>query len=139
MSVDKAFREMIRAEVELQLRPLHEALGRLEREASGFAALAHQLSPLGMLLGAAPERKAPGFRTRTRASNGSNERPCALIGCKSKARSKGYCAAHYQKYRNLAATRRLPADWVEHAQPNSVQNVVLPRGRAARPPAGPQA
>ena len=47
-----------------------------------------------------------------------------------KMRSKGYCAAHYQKFRMLSRTHRLPADWTEHASPGSVRDVVLPRGRA---------
>jgi hypothetical protein len=68
---------------------------------------------------------------RARAESGANDRPCALIGCKNNARSKGYCAAHYQKFRNLAKTDRLPSDWKEYAPANSVADIVLPRGRAA--------
>jgi hypothetical protein len=30
----------------------------------------------------------------------------------------------------LSKTDRLPSDWVEEAKPQSVKNLVLPRGRA---------
>jgi hypothetical protein len=56
---------------------------------------------------------------------------CAIIGCHRPARSKGYCAAHYQKFRNLSKTHRLPSDWTDPASPQSVKDLVLPRGRAA--------
>ncbi|QRK11572.1 hypothetical protein JQX13_16750 [Archangium violaceum] len=59
------------------------------------------------------------------------ERRCAVIGCKRPARSKGYCSAHYQKLRLLVKTDRRPAAWVDDAKPQSVPEVVLPRGRAA--------
>ncbi|QRN97943.1 hypothetical protein JRI60_02350 [Archangium violaceum] len=58
-------------------------------------------------------------------------RRCAVIGCKRPARSKGYCSAHYQKLRLLVKSNRRPASWVDDAAPQSVQEVVLPRGRAA--------
>ena len=61
---------------------------------------------------------------------GATDRPCALIGCERDARSKGYCAAHYQKLRMLARTGRLPLGWSEYAPPHSVKDIVLPRGRA---------
>ena len=60
-----------------------------------------------------------------------NDRPCAIIGCKRPSRTKGYCAAHYQKLRMLDRTKRLPDAWKDFAAPNSVEDVVLPRGRAA--------
>lgn len=141
MSVDKAFREMIREEVTAQLRPLRNELARMMDGSELFSLrdLADRLTPLTALLGGRPGRRAiaargPGRKgrgRRVRAASGANDRPCALIGCKSKARSKGYCAAHYQKFRNLAKTNRLPADWKEHAEPNTVKDIVLPRGRAA--------
>jgi hypothetical protein len=141
MSVEKAFREMVRQEVEAQIRPLQHALSRLQDGVADLGALRHALSPLqGLLNGKAkrgpgrppnawgPKKKAG---KRVRAEAGANDRPCALVGCKRQARSKGYCAAHYQKLRNLARTNRLPSDWKEYAAANSVEDVVLPRGRAA--------
>lgn len=57
---------------------------------------------------------------------------CAVIGCSNTARSKGYCAAHYQKLRALTKSGRAEAfGWLEGASPQSVANPVLPRGRAA--------
>ncbi len=58
-------------------------------------------------------------------------RRCAVIGCKRPARSKGYCSAHYQKLRLLVKSNRRPESWVDDAAPQSVPEVVLPRGRAA--------
>jgi hypothetical protein len=150
MSIDKAFREMIRQEVELQLRPIQSAMSQLRagtKELLALRALAERLAPLGSLLGRGGARAAQGARgvvglkaqvaaRRGRGGKrirvvGSNDRSCALIGCGSRARSKGYCAAHYQKFRMLDRTGRLPADWMEYAPEASVNDIILPRGRAA--------
>ncbi len=115
MSIERALRDVIREEIEAQIRPLRDLVDRL--------------APLGSLLGGGGRvgRRAAGPGRR----RGSNDRPCALQGCRRPARSKGYCAAHYQKYRNLSRSGRLPPDWVEYAEPDSVKDIVLPRGRAA--------
>ena len=76
----------------------------------------------------APVKVRGAKRGRKAASGGARE--CAVIDCGRPARSKGYCAAHYQKFRMLDRTGRLPADWVADATPNSVNNLALPRGRA---------
>ncbi|MBI3182864.1 MAG: cell wall protein [Myxococcales bacterium] len=142
MSVERAFREMIRDEVEIQLRPMRETVAKLQDGTAGLNGLrelAERLAPLGSLLNGGSRRSstppAPVARRRrgpVRGKNrGDNARPCALEDCKRNARSKGYCAAHYQKFRNLARSNRLPSDWVEFAAPRSVKNISLPRGRAA--------
>lgn len=144
MSIDKAFREMIRQEVELQLRPIQNAMSQLRsgtNELMALRALAERLAPLGSLLGRGGARGVAGLKAQVSARRGrggkrtrvvgSNDRACALIGCGSRARSKGYCAAHYQKFRMLDRTGRLPADWVEYAPEASVNDIILPRGRAA--------
>jgi histone H1/5 len=76
----------------------------------------------------APRGRRPGRPPLARAGE---EARCAVIGCKRPARSKGYCSAHYQKLRLLVKTGRRPEQWVDGARPQSVQDVVLPRGRAA--------
>lgn len=133
MSVEKQIREMVQEEVERLIAPLHRAVAELQANTG-------VLAQLGSLLGG--QRRGPGrppspFKLkvgrpgrRTRAENGANDRGCAVIGCKRPARSKGYCAAHYQKFRNLAKTKRLPAEWKPFASAGSVEDVVLPRGRA---------
>ncbi|MBX5484305.1 MAG: cell wall protein [Myxococcaceae bacterium] len=147
MSVEEAFRSLIREEVESQLRPLQEAVDQLR----SVSALLQQLSPLASLVGqiAGPAvtvtavKRGPGRpRGSTRAATarvlpsgrggrGSNARDCAIIDCKRPARTKGYCAAHYQKLRMLAKSNRLPPTWVDFAPPHSVPDLKLPRGRAA--------
>ncbi|MCP3104103.1 vegetative protein [Myxococcus sp. K15C18031901] len=72
--------------------------------------------------------KAPVVRARGGAEG---LRTCAVIGCKRPSRSKGYCSAHYQKLRLLMRTGRRPTAWVDDAKSQSVQDVKLPRGRAA--------
>jgi len=130
MSVDKAIREMVRDEVQAAMAPLVDAIQRLQASGDVVARLSAAFGAGGgarsskLLLGSGRKGR------RTRGPRGSNDRGCALIGCKRPARSKGFCAAHYQKYRMLSRTHRLPADWVEHAAPGSVRDVVLPRGRA---------
>jgi hypothetical protein len=137
MSVDKAIREMIRDEVEAAMAPLAQAVAQIQSQGGVLAQLSAVLSggkrgpgrpPNPFKVGKAAFKV--GGRRRTRAQNGQNDRGCALIGCKRPARSKGYCAAHYQKYRSLARTGRLPGEWKDFAPPNSVKDVILPRGRA---------
>ena len=163
MSVDKAFREMIRNEIEQQLKPLRDVVSRLEAgnaELDGLRDVAERLMPFAALLGmpastgarggarnALQGRRGPGRprgsgknvvaaaagkrgrKPAARAAEGA--RACAIIDCGNPARTKGYCAAHYQKLRMLVKTDRKPAAWTEYAPPNSVADLVLPRGRAA--------
>lgn len=149
MSVDQAFREMIRAEISQQLQPLRQVVSRLEAESENLqllGRLAEQLAPFAALLGLpavapAPTRARPAPAAKTGRSATRRGRPgrpptvsnrmCAIIGCKNPARSKGYCSAHYQKLRMLIRTNRRPDAWVDDAAPHSVPDVVLPRGRAA--------
>ncbi|MFP2911471.1 cell wall protein, partial [Pyxidicoccus sp. 3LFB2] len=69
-------------------------------------------------------RERPG-----RGNEGSRE--CAIMECGKPSRTKGYCAAHYQKLRMLEKTNRRPTAWRDYAEPNSVEDIKLPRGRAA--------
>ncbi len=149
MSVDQAFRRMIRREIEAQLRPLQHVVARLQEGASdlvGLRALAERLSPLaGFFMGGSSSSSEPVVRRRRGRPPGSgrvksrrgrrpgtaNDRSCAIRGCKNASRTKGYCAAHYQKLRMLIRTNRRPSAWTDYAAPNSVADIVLPRGRAA--------
>ena len=138
MSVDKAIRDMVRDEIDAAMAPLAAAVAQIQSQGNMLAQLSAVLNggkrgpgrpPTPFKVGRLSLRGA-GPRRRTRGQNGQNDRGCALIGCKRPARSKGYCAAHYQKYRSLDRTGRLPAEWKDFAPPNSVKDVVLPRGRA---------
>jgi hypothetical protein len=161
MSVDKAFREMVRNEIEAQLKPLRDLVSRLEAGTSDLDSLrsvAERLAPLaeavGPLFGAAggrggttgrrgpgrparaasaPAAAATGGKRRGRKPAGGEggARECAIMGCGKPSRTKGYCAAHYQKLRMLEKTNRRPGAWKDYAEPNSVEDVKLPRGRAA--------
>lgn len=143
MSVDKVVREIVRSEVERIIAPLAVAVENLQHQGT----LAQKLSALlgngtgirrgpgrppgpGKLLKGLTSRPMLGGGKKRIRVEGANDRPCAIIGCKRDARSKGYCAAHYQKLRMLARTGRLPAGWTEYAPANSVKDMVLPRGRA---------
>lgn len=68
----------------------------------------------------------PGRKKSTEA-----ERACAIRGCRRPARAKGYCAAHYQKLRMLTTRNQRPAAWIDFPAPQSVDDLKLPRGRAA--------
>ena len=159
MSVDKAFREMVRNEIEAQLKPLRDLVSRLEAGTADLDKLrnvAEQLAPLASAMGslsgggraaAAPARRGPGRPARAAsapaaaASGGKRRgrkpaaeggaRDCAISGCGKPSRTKGYCAAHYQKLRMLEKTGRRPTAWVDYAEANSVDDIKLPRGRAA--------
>jgi hypothetical protein len=135
-TVDKALRELIQHEVKAMIAPLVATIAELRAQQAVIERLATALGqPLKRGPGRpkklalpAPAPRAPGERHTGRVDNANRE--CAVIGCLRPARSKGYCGAHYQKYRMLALTDRLPAGWVDDAAPQSVENVVLPRGRA---------
>ena len=131
MSVDKMLREMVAEEVDRAVAPLAAAIAQLQSNASVIERLAAALGhPVRRGPGRPPKLLSlkagrPGRKPRAGAG-----RPCAVKGCGRAQRSKGYCAAHYQKFRLLERTGRLPADWVADAPPNSVKNIKLPRGRA---------
>jgi hypothetical protein len=137
---------MIRREIEAQLRPLKNIVARLQDGTSDLGVLkglAERLSPFASLLAAgpavseAPRRGRPPGRIsakgvrRGRRRAKASERGCAIKGCRNPSRTKGYCAAHYQKLRMLIRTHRRPSAWTDYAPPNSVADIVLPRGRAA--------
>jgi len=133
MSVDKLMRDMVREEVQRAMGPVTQAIAELQAQGAIIGRLA------GALGGGAVKRgpgRPPKLFSAAKKGGGkpgrkpSESRLCALQGCKRPARSKGYCSAHYQKFRMLAKTDRLPSDWVEDAPPGSVKNLVLPRGRA---------
>jgi hypothetical protein len=149
MSIDKLIRDMVRDEVARAMAPVTAAIEELQAQGAIIARLGEALgAPVKRGPGRPPKvaaapKVAPAPRVtvaaRSKSTKGSKDRPeppagevrlCALEGCKRPTRSKGYCGAHYQKYRLLARTNRLPPDWVENAPPGSVKNVVLPRGRA---------
>lgn len=145
MSVEKVLRDMVADEVTRALRPVHDSLAELQGNSAIIARLAAALGqplkrgpgrpPKGAIVvaAAAPAAKAAsgrkGARRGRKPSAGAGQE-CAVIGCGRAARSKGYCAAHYQKFRMLDRTGRLPSDWVADADPSSVRNISLPRGRA---------
>jgi hypothetical protein len=171
MSVDKAFREMVRNEIEAQLKPLRDLVSRLEAGTSDLDSLrsvAEQLAPLASAVGplfgvsgggrssaSTPARRSPGRPPKSSGSSSSSSsssassssaggkrrgrkpadeggaRDCAIQGCGKPSRTKGYCAAHYQKLRMLEKTNRRPSEWKDYAAPNSVEDIKLPRGRAA--------
>ena len=134
MSVDKVLREMVADEVARALGPVHAALAELQGNGAIIARLAAALGqPIKRGPGRPPKNpfaivKVSGAKRGRRASTDTRE--CAVIGCGRPARSRGYCAAHYQKFRMLDRTGRLPSDWVADASPASVKNIALPRGRA---------
>jgi hypothetical protein len=133
MSVDKMLRDMVADEVQRALGPVHAVLAELQ----GHGAIIERLAAaLGQPLRRGPGRPAKlgppraGRGRRASAAPSGDKRECAVVDCGRPARSKGYCAAHYQKFRMLDRTGRLPPDWLPDAPPGSVQNIPLPRGRA---------
>lgn len=159
MSIEKPLREMVQAELRGRLGPMHKAITRMGERldvieelvdiVQRLAPLATRMQSLQLALpgitlpgvtrgrGAAvpaargAEAVVPARRGRPPAARTEGERKCAVMGCKRPARSKGYCSAHYQKLRLLVKSNRRPDKWVDDAAPQSVSEVVLPRGRAA--------
>ncbi len=160
MSIEKPLREMVQRELQGRLGPLNKAIARMNARLDvldELSELIRHLEPLAgrmqalslSLPGAlpvgrmqvvaqvpAPARRAPAVVSAPRGRPAAPVtmaagRQCAVIGCRRPARSKGYCSAHYQKLRLLVKTGRRPASWVDDAAPQSVPEMVLPRGRAA--------
>lgn len=135
MSVDKMMREMVASEVARALEPVNAAIAELRNNSALVGRLALALGQ--------PIKRGPGRPSQKTSQAGarrpkrggqkssSTKRECAVIGCGKRTLSRGYCAAHYQKFRMLDRTGRRPSDWVPDAAPASVQNIVLPRGRHA--------
>ncbi len=127
---------MIQQEVESQMRPLQTALSQIQN----LVSVTDRLSPLASLLSGVAPRRGPGrppgsgnlaLKGKAGRSGPASAQACAIIGCKRPSRTKGFCAAHYQKLRTLTRTNRRPSAWVDFAPPSSVADIVLPRGRAA--------
>ena len=136
MSVDKMMREMVASEVARALEPVNAALAELQSNSAIIGRLALALGQPIKRGPGRPAQKTPsvagrGAKRGSRTNSSSTKRECAVIGCGKPTLSRGYCAAHYQKFRMLDRTGRRPADWVPDAAPASVQNIVLPRGRRA--------
>ena len=155
MSFDNEIRQMIRQELQTVIAPIADAVAELQQNGN----LASQLTSLlgggavkrgpgrpkksafgrVVLFDGKSAKRGPGRprkvavaagAKRGAKASGNSVRGCAIIGCDRPARSKGYCAADYQKRRMLVKTKRLPADWYENAAPHSVKDLVLPRGSA---------
>ena len=144
MSVEVALSSMVASAVEQALSPLIASLAQFAQVATmlgtpngtgtGTSAPAAIKRGPGRPKAVEVSQDAPAKRGRGRPkkvdTDSGDLKVCAVIDCGRPARSKGYCAAHYQKFRMLEKTDRLPADWVADAAPNSVENIILPRGRA---------
>ena len=134
MSVDRALKEMISEEVERAIAPLAQAIDELRAGGGVAQQLAALLSGGRRGPGRPPKAlKLLGRAGRVGRKPGRAKGPkkgCAVKGCRNAMRSKGYCSAHYQKFRMLERTHRLPSDWKEYASAGSVKDIKLPRGRA---------
>ncbi len=80
------------------------------------------------------------MRTKIKDVKRKQPHECAVLGCRRRTRSKGFCPSHYQKYRMLKRTDRLPITWDQVARGGilppgaSVVDVVLKRGRSKPTP-----
>jgi len=130
MSVDKMLRDMVADEVAQALRPVHAALAELQRNSALIGRLS---AALGQPIKRGPGRppKSAILATPARRTGlAPSKHACAIMGCGRPSLSKGYCGAHYQKFRMLDRRGRLPKNWVADAAPGTVKNIALPRGRA---------
>jgi hypothetical protein len=138
ISFDAVLRDLVAQELSAHLAPLSAQLQQqaviINKLAGAFGSgsmMATVAAPMKQRNKPGPKPKgmkaAKAVKVRTAAGG---ERLCAIVGCPNPARSKGYCANHYQKYNKLKKQGRLPSDWVEDAEPQSVENFDLPRGRA---------
>lgn len=135
--LESSFRAALDKEV---ARPLANLVARLAEVARRLAPRPEQgTSRQHPVSDARPPQPAPAQRQPPLSAPEPTARACAVIGCKRPHRSEGYCAAHYQKRRLMAATGRLHAAWVDDAAPHSIPEVILPRGRKPKADAAPPA
>ncbi len=130
MSLENQIRNLIRDELRGALAPLARNVAELQRNGDLTAQLRAALGGASVLRRGPTKAKAARAASKPSARRGRSTFACAVVDCPRPARTKGYCASHYQKRRNLQKTKRLPADWTENPKPHSVVDVVLPRGRA---------
>lgn len=129
MAIEDEVRRLVDTRMNELIAPLKDAMNRLADAAVAF----------NSATGGGAARRGPGRPRGTGARRGpgrppkssSDVRGCAIAGCRRPARSKGYCSTHYQKRRRLEASGRLPTDWKDDAPAGSVNDLKLPRGRAA--------
>src|SRR5690606_35525247 len=155
MSVETEFRALVRHEVEAQLKPLQQTIAQLQESLAISRQLESTIAPVArafaqVLGGEAPVKRGPGrprknefVASSTTSSAGRSARKpgrrksteaaraCGIRGCERPARAKGYCAAHYQKLRMLTTRGERPSAWEDFPAPQSVEDIKLPRGRAA--------
>lgn len=157
MSVETEFRALVRNEVEAQLKPLQQTIAQLQESLAISRQLESTIAPVArafaQVLGGetpAPQKRGPGrprknefvaapttsTSSRTARKPGRRKatdatRACGIKGCQRPARAKGYCAAHYQKLRMLTTRGDRPNAWIDFPAPQSVEDIKLPRGRAA--------
>ncbi|WP_253992657.1 cell wall protein [Myxococcus qinghaiensis] len=120
-SLDEAFQAIVQGAVQESFAPLMTAMRRLSERLSGQP---YSAPPV-------PARKKAPAPPPEPEIQAVVEQPvaCAVIGCRQPVRTLGYCSAHYQKRRQMVATGRLHAAWVEHAAPHSIPDVILSRRR----------
>ncbi|ADO70387.1 vegetative family protein [Stigmatella aurantiaca DW4/3-1] len=136
-SLEASFRDALDEEL---ARPLASLVARLAEVARRLAPRPAQgTSRPRPVSDARPPQPAPAPRQPPLPAPEPTDKACAVIGCKRPHRSQGYCAAHYQKRRLMAATGRLHAAWVENAAPHTLPDVILPRGRKPKADAAPPA
>lgn len=154
MSVEREFRALVRNEIEAQLKPLQKTIEQLQESLALSRQLESSLAPVvrgfaqalqgteivpvkrgpgrprkNGLVAAVPAAKTGRKPGRRKSTDGA--RACGIRGCTRPARAKGYCAAHYQKLRMLTTRGDRPNAWVDFPEPQSVEDIKLPRGRAA--------
>lgn len=111
---EDALRDVFRDELS---GPVSQLAARLLRFADGLAGGLPRTSAPARVQAPPPEPLAP------------PPPACAVIGCKLPRGSLGYCVIHAQRRRQMIASQRLHAEWVENAAPHSVPDVIPPRKR----------
>jgi len=140
--------QLVRGELQRVLAPVIDAIVSLQGK---------KLSPVAEAAAPAPVRRgrpasvvkrgkpasAAPAKVKAKASKKSHTADaavCAVIGCSKPARSRGLCAVHYQKMRNLLKRGELPEAWKKDAhEPQSLKDIKLRRGRPGKAEAVPVA
>lgn len=132
---------LVRSELRRAMAPVTDALikmqgGKVSPEAAEVATPApvRRGRPASAVKREKPVSAAPAKANKKAGKKSpSAGTACAVIGCDKPARSRGLCAVHYQKMRNLLKRDELPQAWRKDShEPQSLQDIKLRRGRPGK-------
>lgn len=132
--------QLVRGELQRVLAPVIDAIIKMQGgKTSPHISVTETAAPAPVKRGRVAVRRgkpasaAPVKAKASKKTRAADAAACAVIGCDKPARSRGLCAVHYQKMRNLLKRGELPETWKKDAhEPQSLKDIKLRRGRPGK-------